>query len=187
MLFRSGQPAFAGEAPYRPAEEVPPKPESLSDWNEEEGFHVHGSGLVLGESPGSDSDEQPRRDGYRFNLFEAALNGAWLVLTRPGSQAAEGEDAESTHWVAVHVDHAEQVDALLGEAKELGTVFVHGGTSAAVDAELRDDPWYRRDFEAGETKGRGFIIPLGGDGLCTWRGAFAGDSLCLVAAVAMSD
>ncbi len=179
------QPAFAGAAPHRPKEKVPPKPKSLKGWKEEDGFHVYGLGLVLGESPSSGSDDKPRNDGACFNIFGAALKGAWLVLTRPQTQTEEGETSEGTLWVGVHVDHAEKVDAHLGKAKELGNVFVHGGTSAAVDAEVRDDPWYRRDFEAGETKGRGFIIQLGGDGLCAWKGAFSGDQLCLIAADGM--
>jgi hypothetical protein len=113
------------------------------------------------------------------------VNGPWLVLHRGQTKTEDEETYEGTLWVAVHAEHAEKVDDLLAQAVEMGGVFVEGGTSAAVDAEVRDDPWYRRDFEAGEPKGRGLIIQLGGDGVCTWKGASVGDQLCLVAADGM--
>ncbi len=179
------QPAFAGEAPFRAKEKVPPKPESLKAWSEGDGFHVYGSGIVMGESTTSGGDNKVGAGDACSTLFRPALNGAWLLLHRPQTQTEDGETYEGTLWVAVHVEHADKVDALLAGATELGDVYVEGGTSAAVDAEVRDDPWFRRDFEAGETKGRGFIISLGGDGVCTWKGAFSGDQLCLVAADGM--
>jgi len=179
------QPAFAGEAPQRPKEALPPKPASLAAWDGAGGFFVYGSALVLGESPRSGKDnEAAGGDGY-FTLSRPALNGAWLLLNRPQTLAEEGDTFEGTLWVAVHVDHAENTEALLAQAKELGAVFVEGGTSAAVDAEVRDDPWFLRNFEAGDLQQRGFVIELGGDGLCAWRGAFAGEQLCLIAADGM--
>lgn len=183
-----GQPAFGYEAPFRESLPIPSKPKSLKHWTEEDGFHVYGSGLVLGEglSEGGDDNEAAMKDGA-MNMVWPALNGAWLVLWRPSTYVSEedGETYDNTLWVAVHHEYAERVDELLKTVKKLGVVFVHGGTSAAADVEVREDRSFQRDFENSEPNGRGFIVNLGGDGVCEWRGVFVNEALCLISCDAM--
>ena len=180
MLHRE-QPAFRGEAPFREPKEIPKLPPALaSTWQEREGFYVYGGQLCLGEAPAAEEDQASASPDCQANLVRAALNGAWLVLSRPPITEENEESLEVAEWVAVHEDHVGSLTDLLLRAKPLGSVWVHGGTSAAVDVEVAEDRWFLRDFEAGEPKGRGFIVPLGGDGVCEWSGVFASESLCLI-------
>jgi hypothetical protein len=167
-MVHRGKKVFASDAFFRAeADESLPAQPTVPTWKEGGpalkamgGFRVFGEALVLGEHPGSNENEKP--PGGLWCLVQPAHNGVWFVWTK--------EIKEVTYWIAAHESVVQQLEFLFTSAVLLGEVMVHGGTTSAVDAEVRHDREFQKKLEHLEPTNRSFTAALEGDGEAQWHG-----------------
>lgn len=184
-LVRAGRAASTGDAPWRHEASTSPDatPTPPPGWTATGAFRVFGDALVFGEAPHVVEEEEA---GVAVATFlRPAVNGLWLTWSVPAQRGLwrrlfDRDALEETEQIAIHESALPEASTHLRRAVSLGTVWVHGGTSSAVDAEVRSDRQFRSNLEAGEETGRSFTVGLGGDGEATWRGTTREGRLVLV-------
>lgn len=184
-LVRGGRAASTGDAPWRQEASASPDaaPTAPAGWTATGAFRVFGNALVFGEAPHVVEAEEGAEAVATF--LRPAVNGLWFTWSVPANRGLwrrlfDRDALEETEQIAIHESALSEASTHLRRAVSLGTVWVHGGTSSAVDAEVRSDRQFRSNLEAGVETGRSFTVGPGGDGEVTWRGTTRDGKLVLV-------
>jgi hypothetical protein len=188
-MLHEGRAAFSGDAPWRAEEGDAVAPVAPTGWQATGSFRVFGGALVFGEAPQAELEEGSAEAAAAF--ARPALNGVWFTWSVPirlglWRRLFGRAGLEEVEHVALHESVLPEAPGHLSHALPLGQVWVHGGTSSAVDVEVREDRQFLSSLEHGEETGRGFTVGLGGDGEVTWRGTEQNGELVLVVLAAPS-